>query len=268
MAFMYAGALMGKSNVEVLISAMHQKDFSIAKKTGIESDCLIINQCDKDDVAYLEHATKKIRCISTKQRGLSRSRNMALDNANGCYCLLADDDETLYNGYESKILQAYDRNPKADVICFQVKSPTKKYSQKECKVGYIKALKMSSWQITFNRAKVVNSCIHFDEKLGSGTPQGYGEENKFLYDCLRKGLNIYYVPICIGEVMQTDSKWFHGYNEHYFVQCGTVSRRILGTFFGFLYCLYTAFTKRNLYISNVTMLVAMKNMFRGFLKKL
>ena len=36
------------SKVQVLISAMYQKDLSLVDKTGIKSDVLIINQCDEE----------------------------------------------------------------------------------------------------------------------------------------------------------------------------------------------------------------------------
>ncbi len=36
------------SRGEVLIPAMHQKNFSLFHKTGIKTDALMINQCDYD----------------------------------------------------------------------------------------------------------------------------------------------------------------------------------------------------------------------------
>ena len=41
--------MLQKIEVEVLMSVMHQASFDIAYKTGIRSDLLIINQCDKED---------------------------------------------------------------------------------------------------------------------------------------------------------------------------------------------------------------------------
>jgi len=42
-----------KMKVEVLIACMYQTDFSIIEKTNIQSDVLIINQCDTNqDESY------------------------------------------------------------------------------------------------------------------------------------------------------------------------------------------------------------------------
>ena len=81
------------SLVEVLISAMYQSDYSIFEKTNISTDALLINQCDKNEYSKRETKTGIQRCVYTTERGLSRSRNNALINATGKYCLLCDDDE-------------------------------------------------------------------------------------------------------------------------------------------------------------------------------
>ncbi len=70
--------------------------------------------------------------------------------------------------------------------------------------------------------------VRFDTDYGSGTPMGSGEENIFMYDCLKKGLRAYYVPIDIGEVKQVNSKWFRGFTEDYFWKRGKIIRRMMG----------------------------------------
>ena len=82
------------------------------------------------------------------------------------------------------------------------------YPDKASKIGYLKALKISSVQITMRVDQIKEAGIRFDERYGAGTPNGSGEETIFLYDCLNKGLKVYYVPVLIGEVKQTESTWF------------------------------------------------------------
>ena len=86
--------------LEVLISCMHQKDASIIQRTNIQSDVLIVNQCNENREERFDFKNKKgelciARMIYTAERGLSRSRNMALRNAKGDICLICDDDEIL-----------------------------------------------------------------------------------------------------------------------------------------------------------------------------
>lgn len=56
---------------------MNQSGVTIVKKSNICSDVLIINQCDCNDFIQIENEAI-IRMISTTERGLSRSRNMAI----------------------------------------------------------------------------------------------------------------------------------------------------------------------------------------------
>jgi len=84
-----------KLKLEVLMSAMHQDNFDIENKTKINSDLLIINQCDKDDYVEMTVDGHLWRMISTTERGLSKSRNMALENAKGDIFLCLDSDEIL-----------------------------------------------------------------------------------------------------------------------------------------------------------------------------
>lgn len=254
--------------VEVLISAMFQKDISIFLDTKIQSDALLINQCEESNYLEVEKDYGLLRCISTTERGLSRSRNMALSNAKGDYCLLCDDDEVLYEGYKEKIIEAYQQHPLADILCFQVKRKNKKYSNKYRRINYINSLKIASWQITFRLKNLQEANIMFDTNFGSGTSIGSGEENIFLYDCLKAGLRIYYIPECIGEVAQKESRWFDGFNEKYFINRGMVIKRMMGWSMGSLYCLYFTINKYPNYRNNMSWLKALKLIISGMKVKM
>ena len=70
-----------QKTVEVLMSCMHQDGFDIAYRTKIDSDVLIVNQCDKDAYEEITVNGHTWRMIYTTERGLARSRNMALENS-------------------------------------------------------------------------------------------------------------------------------------------------------------------------------------------
>ncbi|SMG16737.1 glycosyltransferase family A protein [Fibrobacter sp. UWB13] len=252
------------SQVEVLISAMNQNGPSIFRQTNIQSSALMVNQCDVNDYWEQKLEFGTIRIFSTKDRGLSRSRNMAVENASKKYALLCDDDEYLYKDYPQLIETAFADNPKADVICFQVKCPGKKYSSKSFKLGYITTLRIASWQICFRLESVRKANIVFDTRFGSGTVMGSGEENIFLYDCLKNGLNIYYVPICIGEVSRKKSNWFKGFTQTYFFNRGKILRRMMGSFWGGVYCVYFVIAKHRRYKKETNFANACKNIVKGF----
>ncbi len=249
--------------IEVLISAMHQKDFSLFEKMGIETDALMIDQCDEEFYKEEQRSFGKLRLFGTKERGLSRSRNRAVDEAIGNICLFADDDERLEKGYSEIIERAYLEHPNADIICFKISGVKKKYSHKEEKIGYLKSLRIGSCQITFKKKSVWDSGVRFDVNYGSGTEIGSGEENIFLFDCLKKKLKIYYVPLLIGTVKQTESRWFKGFNEQYFLNRGKIIRRLMGKILGVGYSMYFVLTKRRLYKEELSTLDATKTIFKG-----
>lgn len=257
--------------VEVLISCMHQTDASIITRTNVQSDVLVINQCDKDGVEEHSFFNKeseecRARIIHTTERGLSRSRNMAIRNATGDVCLVCDDDECLYDDYYKGIAEAFEQNPDYDVIAFRVDYPRKTYPLQSRKIGYIDALKVSSVQIAFRRESVVRKNVFFNEKMGAGTGNGGGEENKFLYDCLRAGLKMWYVPCLIGSVSHAESQWFKGFTKTYFLDRGWASKKILGVFGALLYDCYFAVTKYRLYSKEMSFFNALFCMLRGSLQ--
>lgn len=235
----------------VLISCMHQKDNSIICKSNIQTDAVVVNQCDKDEIIYYNFVNRKgqdckVMFINTTERGLSRSRNMAIANAWGDICYICDDDEYLLDDYEDLITSAYREFPKTDIITFALIRKNYNYPETAQKVGIKQILKTSSVQTTFRRMSIVNNGIEFDPKMGSGSGNGGGEENKFLMDCRRKNLEMLYMPSVIAKVMTEDSLWFHGFDEKYFRDTFWAARRALGPLLAFLYVFYWClFRSRN-----------------------
>lgn len=209
------------NSVEVLVSAMNLSDISIISKTNISTNSVLINQCDREDFQIVDIENLKIKYFSTKERGLSNSRNKAIELATGDICLICDDDEFLYDDYEKTIIKAYSDLPDADIIVFKFNYPHKKYSNKIKKINYLNVSTISSVEISFKRERIYNLDIRFDKYFGSGAIYSSGEENKFLYDCLNKGLKIYYVPLEIGKLIEGgNSLWFSGFNQKYFFNKG------------------------------------------------
>jgi glycosyltransferase involved in cell wall biosynthesis len=148
-------------NLEVLLSCMYQEDMGIAVRARVQSDLLIINQCNKNGIDEVTDGVHHIRMISSTERGLSKSRNMALENACGDICLICDDDEIFEEGYKDAIIKVFEQMPKADVITFALHHPQRKFPNHCKKLGYIGALKSCSFQIAFRREKVLEKNIRF-----------------------------------------------------------------------------------------------------------
>ena len=256
----------------VLISCMHEKDHSIIERSNVQTDVVVVNQCDKDSVDEFDFKNKQgenchAKFINTTERGLSRSRNMALLNSWGDVCYICDDDEILQDDYENIIMKAYCNYPQMSIITFSLIRKNYNYPTEIKKMGIKEILRTSSVQTTFNRNEIIKREIFFDIKMGSGSGNGGGEENKFLMDCKRHGLKMLYIPNVIATVGSEKSQWFHGFNAKYFEDTFWAARRSLGLLLGFVYLLYWCLIRSNKFdikINKVTMIkYGLKGFFQG-----
>lgn len=250
-----------KEKLEVLISCMNQKNAEVAENTNLHTPALMINQCNADRMETYQVNGYPVRLISTEERGLSNSRNMAIANAVGTIGLIADDDEHLSDTYAETILNAYERFPDADIICFRMANQPSRLKQTEQKLTKWTALRIASWQITFRISSVKDHNLKFDPYLGAGSGNGASEEVKFLRDCIQAGLNAYYVPEDIGTVGNdyyetadgAASSWFRGFDQKFFYQRGIVNRYVYGLPVAVFYALYYTLTKRKMYGKYISM---------------
>lgn len=251
---------------QVLISCMNNDSCDLIQKSNLKaSSVLVVNQCktadDKlkqiDDIHYEYRSSEK---------GLSVSRNTAVKLSSAEICLISDDDEVFVDDLERKVLSAYNRIPDADVIIFAMNNRPLSLGKKVKRLRWFDTLKVSSWQISFKRSSITSNRIHFDTKLGAGTGNGAGEENKFLLDCLKSNLKIFYVPCKIASVAQEESTWFHGYTSQFFYDRGKTTRYILGFPISCVYALYYILTKRKMYIQDISSLRALKSIIKGIVE--
>lgn len=250
-------------DLEVLLSTMYQKDDTFLRNMNLETNCLAINQTNTDKEIY--HKGYNYRIISTYERGLSRSRNMAIDNMEGDICILSDDDVEYVEGYSKIIIDEFEKNPDYDILAFMVEGKDKKfkeYSKKEKRLGYITSLKVSSVEIAFKAESIKKNNIKFNELLGTGSLFYMGEENAFLYACLRKGLRIKYIPKKIADIYVGNSTWFNGFDKEYFVNKGAAFTGMTKRASIFLIIQFAIRHYIN-YKDSLSFINAFKNMLRG-----
>jgi len=242
---------------------MYQIDMSIVERANISSSAVVVNQCDRDLYEEIAVGENRIRMFSCLDRGLSKSRNKALKESAADICLLCDDDEHLEDDYVSKIQEAYEKYPDADIIAFRLERSSRSYWTVPRRINYLNSLKISSCQISFKRNSIIGRGIFFDETFGAGTRYSFGEENIFLYECLKKGLKVYYLPIKIAFVADEKSTWFNGFTTQYFFNRGVITRRYMGRFFAILYAIYFAVFKYSIYKSATPFRTALGKMIEG-----
>lgn len=252
-----------------IISTMHRKEYSFLNEMNLSQDVLVVNQADTDNEESFVQNNKNIQVVTTKERGLSNSRNMLLDNVTGDIAILGDDDLYYLDGYDKIIEEAYRQYPKADIIAFRftqvLGEETRKQFPKAKRLKLFGIGKIASVEITFKPKFIKEKGIRFDPLLGLGAEFGSGEENAFLADALRAGLTVQYVPSTICYLMpdpEDRQKWKDGFNEDYFVKKGACFYRIYkGLFLPFSWA-FILLKKRNLF-KDVPFMKAIRWMRQG-----
>ena len=254
--------------LQVLISTMHRTDTSFSGAMNLPSDALIINQVDKplDEITDTQNG-KQVKMLSFCERGLSKSRNRALENADGDICVIADEDILFEDGCKEKILEAHQKYPGYDIIAFIAKRNApgrqKRYYDKPTKMGYIRSMKILSCEISVKRKAIVENGIRFNESFGTGSGKYLmGEENIFLYSCLKKGLKILFLPITFCSVSEAQSSWFFGWNEKLFYDKGAISYE-MSPLFSIPLILQFAVRKYPTYKNKMSFFAAVKAMMHG-----
>lgn len=249
--------------LEILLSCMNQTGEDLIRNSKITGDVLVVNQCGREGERSFPTEHGRVRWLDSSCRGLTVSRNLALGESRADLCLLCDDDEIFESDYAQKILDSYEKIPDADVIIFNMVNRPAALGDAVRRIKFPQTMHVSSWQISFQRQSLLDKGVKFDELLGAGTGNGAEEELKFLTDCEKAGLKIYYVPEKIASVAQAESTWFAGFDETFFYNRGATTRYILGYPVAAAYALYYVVRKRAMYRDTITPVKALKAIFRG-----
>ncbi|MCC5464084.1 glycosyltransferase [Pelosinus baikalensis] len=255
-------------NIEVLVSTMHQQDLSLVEKMNIRTNAVLINQCDNNDVVEAKDDEKCIKMYSFRERGVGKSRNIALIRATGDICIMADDDVVYLDHYEQIVRDAFAKNPNADMIMFNVtnaheeRNKRDKVNTKNKRVRFYNCLRYGTYNIAFRRERLLKHNVFFSLLFGGGAAYGSGEDTLFIWECLKKGLIIYASPAKIADVYHQKSTWFSGHNEKYYFDRGVLFEA-LSKCLAIPLMLRIAILEYKQYKDNMTFFQACKFMLRG-----
>ena len=215
-----------QKKVEVLVACMNRTNNSIYNEMNIQTDAVIINQCDRFERTVSTINGNELKFYSFNERGVGRSRNHALMNSSADICMFADEDMIYVDDYEKIVLRAFKKNPKMDIILFEIESlnPERKCAviKKNARITLFNGLKYGTCRIAFKREKVIRSNIWFSLMFGGGAKYCTGEDSLFIYECIKKGLKLYTCKEKIADVKQDTSSWFTGYGEKYYKSKGAL----------------------------------------------
>lgn len=220
--------------LEVLVTTMHASDNSKYREMNLATDAVIANQTDRDAYEETEENGCRVQLVSTSTRGLSRNRNIALAHASpeAEYLMFSDDDLLFNEGYEKLILEEFERHPEAEAIKFNLHdlSKTRKISMKRI-MRFEKATRRSMsasgvCALAIKQDVIRKHHLKFHENFGAGTENFCGEDTIFLMEMLKKKIKLYRSPVDIAGIDQSESSWFRGFDERYFITTGKVLHTI------------------------------------------
>lgn len=258
------------NNVEILLSVMNIKNEieykNLLQKNKITGKVVAINQAHGN---FFNIKEGKNRIYSYQEKGVSKSRNLLLEKAEGDICAFADDDTKYVKNYEEIIKNAYAKNKDAEGIIFFIENEntdrekTKRIGNR--KINLLDAMRVRTCEITLKRKvleKIRKENIKYDLNFGPGGTFKKGEETVFIADLLKSGIKIYSVNKKIASVKDIKSTWFTGYNENFLYDQGAIFYRISPKQYNLLILQYII-RKRFLYKENLSMKQAYKSMNEG-----
>ncbi|MGG4610054.1 glycosyltransferase family 2 protein [Providencia sp. Me31A] len=186
---------------------------------------------------------KDIRYFSSNDKGVTKSRNLAIAKSTGEILLFCDDD-VIYNGdIQKNILNAYRENIHAGFLTFAYTEDIKKIKSKKFKDNSFKhtlltILSIGTIQISCKKALLTNLSITFPEDMGAGSKYFLCDEPVFLSNFIKSGIDGYYIPISIGyHPVESSGNIFN--NKNAFISRLLCFKRIFGKFNGsLLYIIY------------------------------
>jgi len=188
-------------DIEILVSTMNKKslDFLIPMfpfSHFSHFSILVINQTQPDTLLISDYPT--VRVINSFESGLSKSRNLAINNAIKKIGIIADDDVVYIPNFEEDVIKAFNNLQDASIITFNHQRIGLEKPQKDSKKFYLHTLKslwtVSSIEIALKIENINKSKIRFNEYFGLGALFETAEEYLFLRKSFLNRLKIYFSP--------------------------------------------------------------------------
>jgi glycosyltransferase involved in cell wall biosynthesis len=187
--------------VELLVTTMNGRLPRLLNDGDAVRDCsiVIVNQFSTDEERLAEADVRdNVRIFDYRERGVARSRNRALDHAEGTIAVLCDEDTRMVAGLAERVERAFADDPRADILTFKVRTPEgapyKRYPRARRRHNWLSIVGVSEVEIVFRVDAIRRHGLRFDERFGLGSLFPSGEGNILLADALSHGLTVDYVP--------------------------------------------------------------------------
>jgi hypothetical protein len=228
-----------KQDLEILVSTMNRNslDFLIPMFPFChfsDFSILIINQTTENRLLVSDFPS--VRVINSFEKGLSKSRNLALKKSIGKIVLIADDDVVYKKDFDAIIVQAYNQYDNKAVISFCIEKPNgllfKKYlPSAKMNLSLIELFNVLSVEISLNKSIFDGLGVKFDKNFGLGSTFQMGEEAIFLSDIKHQNEEIAFVSSIIASHPEISSTDKFDFAQRYYIQGAFLYRVLKGAYF-------------------------------------
>lgn len=219
-------------NLQVIVSTMHQNDYSLIDKMNIRSDVVVVNQCETNDIETFSSNGYKVTWINSTTRGVGKSRNIGILHSTADIVLFADDDVSYNDEYTETITSFFEKNPKCSLAVFNLLSLNPKRPEyiikKTKRIHLFNCLRYGAFRIAVLRVELLRNNVWYSLLFGGGAKYQAGEDNLFITQCIKTGMMCIAVAQMIGTVKQEDSTWFKGYDAKYYMDRGALFYSMYG----------------------------------------
>ncbi|MDA7799349.1 glycosyltransferase, partial [Aquiluna sp.] len=135
-------------------------------------------------------------------KGVAKSRNSAIENANGTYLLFGDDDVTFDAAEIQKALDYLDQNPKVSLVLASAVDESgelrKTYPLKKTELNRFNSAKAATYEMILRVEHAKDLNVRFDEDFGAGARNYLGDEYIFIVDLIKAGGKAIFLPLRIA----------------------------------------------------------------------
>lgn len=235
-----------KNPLQILIPTMHKNGEEEIRELlnylNVKSSAIVANQTDRDQAYTFVHRGKEILVIDSTTKGVSRNRNILLENLSASIGLFIDDDCALLDDYENKVVRFFLKN-KNDAVLFNGLIFGKERISKKRTAFVIRFSDVSHVGgpgVALSKKAVEKYNLRFNEALGTPNFIYSGEDSVFMHEMMKKRLKIFRSSKLVFDIIADAEKssYFKGFDEQYFVSKGAVNKLIhprLYRFYEFYY---------------------------------
>jgi GT2 family glycosyltransferase len=134
--------------------------------------------------------------------GVAKSRNSAIEHANGTYLLFGDDDVVFHEQALTEALRYLDHHPEVSLLLTSAVDEAgklrKNYPTKLTDLTRFNCARAATYEMIVRLEDVKNYGVLFDEDFGAGAKNHLGDEYIFIADLISKGAKCVFAPIPIA----------------------------------------------------------------------